>query len=744
MSDPLRCAICKEPAEGEVQPLSTLTEKGSDTINRASTSREDDIHTSPGELVHQVCRKKYINKQQIVKALKEKQQEKEHYMEHSRVLRSAEMEFLYDRDCLFCGRSVNVGTKRKSSDMPVFPVRTVEFKDTVLISCDERGDAWAATVKARVLHVHDLHAADAVYHQVCSINFRTKKQMPADHQTSETGAKKPKLGRPQEKERLKAFLEVVNFLEENDDEQITINDLVRRMEDNLQGSEHEAYGYTHMKSKLKEHFGDRIIETNINGKPNVVTFRSTAKAILQGFYSNREAYPEAEKMRIIETAAKLIKDDIKLVETSHDVYPDCDSLKSEEDAKNFLPESLRVLLKGLLVGKNIGMKTASIGQTIMQATRPRVILAPLQIGLGVQLHHHFASRFLIDTLHQLGFCCSYQEVQRFLSNAVMLHGTDIPGFSGGFIQYAADNVDHNIRTLDGNNTFHGMGMIAAITPATKTSNPILRAKVTPSDMSRMGRVPILFHREESHATTAVTYQKLVTMTAQNPTADLDLIWKTSILFASPRPAWSGMMQFVQHGNHPGKSSFVFLPMIDMSPSDATCIYSTLKFLCEHARRHDAIPIITFDQPLWWKALLIIESEPEGSDLSNIVLRLGGFHTEMSFVGSIGHLMADTGLQEVMELVYAANAVVYMMTGKAIARAVRAHLLIDGVLNGLILSDALGVAPFQQPGAPKNWLPLNCQEILKIVMHRCHQRKIPQLEMERETLIWMKLLSSMHS
>lgn len=52
MSDPLRCAICKEPAEEEVQPLSTLTEKGSDTINRASTSQEDDIHTSPGELVH--------------------------------------------------------------------------------------------------------------------------------------------------------------------------------------------------------------------------------------------------------------------------------------------------------------------------------------------------------------------------------------------------------------------------------------------------------------------------------------------------------------------------------------------------------------------------------------------------------------------------------------------------------------------------------------------------------------------
>jgi len=223
--------------------------------------------------------------------------------------------------------------------------------------------------------------------------------MPAAHQTSETEVKKTKLGRPQDEERFNAFLEVANFLEENDNEQITINDLVSRMENNLKGSECQAYGYTQMKFKLKEQFGDRIIHTEINGKPNVVTFRSTAKAILQDFYSHRKADPETEKKRIIETAAKLIKNDIKSVETYHDVYPDCESLKSEEDAINFLPESLRVLLKGLLGVKNAGMKTASIGQAIMQATRPRVILAPLQIGLGVQIHHHFASRFLGDTLH---------------------------------------------------------------------------------------------------------------------------------------------------------------------------------------------------------------------------------------------------------------------------------------------------------------------------------------------------------
>ena len=150
------------------------------------------------------------------------------------------------------------------------------------------------------------------------------------------------------------------------------------------------------------------------------------------------------------------------------------------------------------------------------------------------------------------------------------------------------------------------------------------------------------------------------------------------------------MQFVQRGEHPGMSSIRFLPMIDMNPSDAMCIYCTLKFLAEHARHHNATPIVTFDQPVWWKALMIIDTEPVCSDLKNIVLRLGSFHLEMIFLGSIGHLMSASGLQHILELVYAPNAVVHMLTGKAIARAVRAHLLVDAALNGLLLASALGV------------------------------------------------------
>lgn len=74
------------------------------------------------------------------------------------------------------------------------------------------------------------------------------------------------------------------------------------------------------------------------------------------------------------------------------------------------------------------------------------------------------------------------------------------------------------------------------------------------------------------------------------------------------------------------------------------------------------PVITFDLPLFWKAMLIIVWEPTWRDLKAVVLRLGGLHIEMSFLGCVGHLMATTGLAQVLEVVYAENAV---LSGKAV-------------------------------------------------------------------------------
>ena len=140
------------------------------------------------------------------------------------------------------------------------------------------------------------------------------------------------------------------------------------------------------------------------------------------------------------------------------------------------------------------------------------------------------------------------------------------------------------------------------------------------------------------------------------------------------------MQSFHQGAHPGRSSVVFLPMIDLDPGNMSCIFSTLHYICAQAKSFSVTPVITFDQPLFWKALLIIESEQSWSALKKIVLRLGGLHTEMSFLGCVGHLMAGSGLEQILEVVYAENAVKHILSGKAIARAVRGHLMVHAALN----------------------------------------------------------------
>lgn len=118
-------------------------------------------------------------------------------------------------------------------------------------------------------------------------------------------------------------------------------------------------------------------------------------------------------------------------------------------------------------------------------------------------------------------------------------------------------------------------------------------------------------------------------------------------------------------------------MTDMDPSSMTCIYSTLSFVCDQATRYGVPPIVTFDQPLWWKALMLILEKPE---LKSKVLKLGGLHIEMNYLGCISHIMAGSGLEDLLELVYASNAVTHMLSGKAIARAIKGHFLVDWAIH----------------------------------------------------------------
>ena len=73
--------------------------------------------------------------------------------------------------------------------------------------------------------------------------------------------------------------------------------------------------------------------------------------------------------------------------------------------------------------------------------------------------------------------------------------------------------------------------------------------------------------------------------------------------------WYGAVQQVMMTrNHPGKSDIFFLLMMELFVSDENCMYSTLCLIASQGERNGFSTVVTFDQQLWWKAMLAIEND----------------------------------------------------------------------------------------------------------------------------------------
>lgn len=116
----------------------------------------------------------------------------------------------------------------------------------------------------------------------------------------------------------------------------------------------------------------------------------------------------------------------------------------------------------------------------------------------------------------------------------------------------ADNVDHDTRTIDGKGTFHGMGMIAAFTPASQNVRSIIRSRATIADVRAVGQVEILPYTNNIVGN-GLCYKKLSDFQYYDDSLDTDLLLKTTWSLRTTRPSWSRTMQLINDGTHPGKS-----------------------------------------------------------------------------------------------------------------------------------------------------------------------------------------------
>ena len=326
-------------------------------------------------------------------------------------------------------------------------------------------------VESRILSCNDLVAPRAQPHFNCRKSFKKHSTSNLTH------------GRPKNNERLNNFIEVCKWLE-SEAEVYSLQEIYRKMVD-LSGSEENVYSQKWLKTKLKEKYGTYIQFFEDDGNVTKVCFKNMIDYLIKDkWYTNREANSQDEADKIISLAAKLVLHDIRSEIYNCNSYPTKDVINNAECIKRWVPAKLMLLLEGLI--KN-PIKQASIGQALVHAARPRSCIPPTMFGLSVEVDHLFGSRWLIEQLNHLGFGVSIDEVTRFKQSVLENDSIelDIARIPGSFTQWSADNVDHNVRTIDGKGLLHGMGIIAS---TTNKDRALMKMNVTPVKRQKLKKV----------------------------------------------------------------------------------------------------------------------------------------------------------------------------------------------------------------------------------------------------------------
>ena len=133
-----------------------------------------------------------------------------------------------------------------------YKVKSDSFQQEVKAKCVETKYTWANEVLAHIEYSRDLMTSNSVYHKCCSIEFRLGKYPGEECYEPLSKNRKTASGQMLDIKREDAFLQAVNYLLENDEEQLTIHDLITQMDQLCEN----PFSFKHMKRRLLDYFGE--------------------------------------------------------------------------------------------------------------------------------------------------------------------------------------------------------------------------------------------------------------------------------------------------------------------------------------------------------------------------------------------------------------------------------------------------------------------------------------------------------
>lgn len=183
------------------------------------------------------------------------------------------------------------------------------------------------------------------------------------------------------------------------------------------------------------------------------------------------------------------------------------------------------------------------------------------------------------------------------------------------------------------------------------------------------------------------------------------------------PGWTGFNSTLEQGNVLPLSTIRYLPVLEANPTEFSTINNILLKSLEIADKMNIKEIVlVFDEAIYAKAQQIRFKEEKFKD--RLVLRLGEFHTSMTFLAILGKRFKDAGLSNIFieSGIVAEGSVNGVLNGKHYNRSIRCHKLVFEALSRLLWNAFFNSMPADE-----------CTESLKIADHIYNSYKVGLLK-----------------
>lgn len=304
-------------------------------------------------------------------------------------------------------------------------------------------------------------------------------------------------------------------------------------------------------------------------------------------------------------------------------------------------------------------KVVSIAQDLVYIASKGKKFTHKSLALAMATRHITGSVKLVKILHGLGHCVSPATVYKHDSAlALSCNNTDqnliIPRNinPGSFSTIIWDNNDFNEETVSGKGTTHvANGIIVQkksndtpLLPKMEVSKTVRTIKPPETDilpylLVKKGLPSLFSHKDE------LVLDNKSHLQHQSDGRIFDFAYILSKLDPAPNgvilPSWTAFNTKTNQ-TIPTQSTIGYLPVIDASMTDLATVNTILGrsvLICKELQLPQIV--LVFDEAIYAKAQMIRWNHEEY--LNKTVIRLGDFHTVMSYCTGISKIFKDAGL-----------------------------------------------------------------------------------------------------